>query len=148
MPETDPASIKAIDSVPVELVITPRKQIPKKDSIYTSLMERLEKKDSLLDFGEVRVQAHGDSIPSSVSDSRLYTRRKLHVERLTPRKLGVKGTVQLQRLGSLRSTQQNEEDDETKNDGVEELLEKLQEANYVASGKRGFGNQNHFVFAK
>ena len=111
-------------------------------------MERLQKKDSLLDFGEVRVQAYGETIPCSVSDGHLYTRRKLHVEKMTPRRLRVKGAVQLQRLGSLRSIQQNEEDDEAKNDGVEELLEKLQEANYVASGKRGFGNQNYFVFAK
>lgn len=144
LPETDSA---ATDSAPVELVITPRKQIPKRDSIYTSLMERLQKTDSLLDFGEVKVQDYGASMPSFVSDSHFFARRKLHVGKMSPRRRGVKGTVQLQRLGSLRSTQQNDEEDEAKQEGVEQLLEKLQEANCVASGKRGFANQKHFVFA-
>ena len=63
-------------------------------------------------------------------------------------KRAVKGTVRLQRLGSVRSTQLNDEDDdETKEDRVEQLLEKLQEANFVASGKKGFANQKQFVFA-
>ncbi|KAL9955169.1 hypothetical protein ACROYT_G036456 [Oculina patagonica] len=146
LPETDSAQT---DSAPVELVITPRKQIPKRDSIYTSLMERLQKTDSLLDFGEVRVQDYGSSMPSFVSDSHFFARRKLHAGKMSPKRRGVKGTVQLQRLGSLKS-QPNEEDDETKQDGVEQLLEKFQEANYVASGKKGFANQKHFdfVFAK
>ena len=145
--ETDSSLIKATDSTPVELVITPRKQIPNKDSIYTSLMERLQKTDSLLDFGEVRVQDFGTSMPSFVSDNHFFAKRKLHVGKMSPKRRGVKGTVQLQRLGSLRSTQHNDEEDEAKTDGVEQLLEKLQEANYVASGKRGFPNQKHFVFA-
>ena len=150
-PEADSAliNLKATDSAPVELVITPRKQMPEKDSIFSSLMERLHKTDSLLDFGEVRVQDYGTAIPSFVSDSDVFARRKLHVGNISPKRRGVKGTVRLQRLGSLRSTQQNDEEDElTKEEGVEQLLEKLQEANFVASGKKGFANQKQFVFAK
>lgn len=148
-PEADSTLFKATDSAPVELVITPRKQVPKKDSIYSSLMERLHKTDSLLDFGEVRVQDYGTSMLSFVSDSDFFARRKLHVGKMSPKRRGVKGTVRLQRLGSLRSTQQqNDEEEETNEDGVEQLLEKLQEANFVASGKKGFANQKQFVFAK
>lgn len=144
-PDADSTLIKATDSAPVELVITPRKQVPKKDSIYSSLMERLHKTDSLLDFGEVRVQS--EFVPSFVSDSDFFARRKLRVGKMAPKGRGVKGTVRLQRLGSLRSTQQNDEEDETKEEGVEQLLEKLQEANFVASGKKGFAHQKQFVFA-
>lgn len=148
-PEADSTLFKATDSAPVELVIIPRKQVPKKDSIYSSLMERLHKTDSLLDFGEVRVQDYGTSMLSFVSDSDFFARRKLHVGNMSPKRRGVKGTVRLQRLGSLRSTQQqNDEEEETNEDGVEQLLEKLQEANFVASGKKGFANQKQFVFAK
>ena len=146
-PDADSALIKATDSAPVELVITPRKQKPKKDSIFSSLMERLHKTDSLLDFGEVRVQDYGTAMPFFVSDS-VFARRKLHVGNISPKRRGVKGTVRLRRLRSLRSTQQNDEEDETKEEGVEQLLEKLQEANFVASGKKGFANQKQFVFAK
>ena len=148
-PEVDQITlIKATDSVPVELVITPRKQVPKKDSIYSSLMERLHKTDTLLDFGEVRVQDYGTVMSSFVSDSEFFARRKLRLRKMSPKRRGVKGTVQLQRLGSLRSTQQNNEEEVTEEDGVEQLLEKLQEANFVASGKKGFANQKQFVFAK
>ena len=147
-PEADSALIKATDSAPVEIVITPRKQMPKKDSIFSSLMERLHKTDSLLDFGAVRVQDYGTTMPSFVSDSDVFARRKLHVGNISPKRRGVKGTVRLRRLRSLRSTQQNDEEDETKEEGVEQLLEKLQEANFVASGKKGFANQKQFVFAK
>ena len=87
-------------------------------------------------------------MPSFVSDSDVFPRRKLHVGNISPKRRGVKGTVRLQRLRSLRSTQQNDEEDETKEEGVEQLLEKLQEANFVASGKKGFANQKQFVFAK
>jgi len=144
-PEADSMLIKATDSAPVELVITPRKQAPKKDSIYSSLMERLHKTDSLLDFGEVRVQA--EFVPSFVSDSDFFARRKLHVEKMSPKRRVVNGTVRLQRLGSLRSTQPNDNEDDTKEEGVEQLLEKLQEANFVASGKKGFTHQKQFVIA-
>lgn len=144
-PDADSTLIKATDSAPVELVITPRKQVPKKDSIYSSLMERLHKTDSLLDFGEVRVQS--EFVPSLVSDSDFFARRKLSVGKMAPKGRGVKGTIRLQRLGSLRSTQKNDEEDETKEEGVEQLLEKLQEANFVASGKKGFAHQKQFVFA-
>ena len=106
-PEADSALIKATDSTPVELVITPRKQVPNKDSIYSSLMERLYRTDSLLDFGEVRVQS--DFVPSFVSDSDLFARRKLRAGKMFPKGRGVKGAVRLQRLGSLRSTQHNDE---------------------------------------
>lgn len=147
LPDMDPTIIKAADSAPLELIITPRKQAPKRDSIYTSLMERLQKTDTLLDYAEVRVQDCGTSMPSFVSDSHFVARRKLHVGKLSPERHGATGTVQLQRLGSLRSIQQDDED-AMKDDEVEQLLEKLQEANYVASGKRGFTNQKHFVFAK
>ena len=144
-PEADSALMKETDSTPVELVITPRKQVPKKDSIYSSLMERLHRTDSLLDFGEVRVQS--EFVPSFVSDSDFFARRKLRAGKMSPKRRGVKGTVRLQRLGSLRSTQHNDEEDETKEDGVEQLLEKLQEANFVASGKKSFANPTQFVFA-
>ena len=113
---------------------------------YSSLMERLHKTDSLLDFGEVRVQDYGTAMPSSVSDSDFFARRKLQVGEMAPKRR-VKGTVRLQRLGSLLSTQLNDEEDETKEDRVEQLLEKLQEANFVASGKKGFANQKQFVCA-
>jgi len=144
-PEADSTLIKATDSAPVELVITPRKQAPKKDSIYSSLMERLHKTDSLLDFGEVRVQA--EFVPSFVSDSDFFARRKLHVGKMSAKRRAVNGTVRLQRLGSLRSTQQHDNEDDTKEEGVEQLLEKLQEANFVASGKKGFTHQKQFVIA-
>ena len=135
-PEADSALIKTTDSAaPVELVITPRKQAPKRDSIYSSLMERLRKTDSLLDFGEVRVQDYSTTMPSCASDSDFFAGRKLHLGKMSPKRLGMKGTVRLQRLGSLTSTQPNDMDDETKEQGV---LEKLQEANFVASGKKEF----------
>jgi len=148
-PEADSALIKTTDSAaPVELVITPRKQVPKKDSIYSSLMERLHKTDSLLDFGEVRVQDCSTTMPSCASDSDFFLGRKLDVGKMSPKRRGMKGTVRLQRLGSLTSTQPNDMEDETKEHGVDQLLEKLQEANFVASGKKSFTNQKQFVFAK
>ena len=83
-PEADSALIKTTDSAaPVELVITPRKQAPKRDSIYSSLMERLRKTDSLLDFGEVRVQDYSTTMPSCVTDSDFFAERKLHVYQKT-----------------------------------------------------------------
>lgn len=147
VPDTSTTAIKAIDSAPVGLVITPRKQVPKRDSIYTTLMERLQKTDTLLDFGEVRVDEYGTSMPSYVSDGHSPTTRKLRLEKMSPQRHGVTGTVQLQRLGSFRSIQQKEDEDTEKEDEVEQLLEKLQEANFVASGKKGFANPRHFVFA-
>lgn len=48
------------------------------------------------------------------------------------------GTVRLQRLG----IQQNVMEDETREEGVKQLLEKLQDVNFVASVKEGFANQN------
>ena len=98
-------------------------------------MERLRKTDSLLDFGEVRIQDYSTTMPSCVSDSDFFAGRKLHVGKMSPKRRGMKGTVRLQRLGSLTSTQPNDMDDETKEQGV---LEKLQEANFVASGKKEF----------
>ena len=145
-PEADSALVKTTDSAaPVELVITPRKQAPKRDSIYSSLMERLRKTDSLLDFGEVRVQDYSTTMPSCASDSDFFAGRKLHLGKM---RRGMKGTVRLQRLGSLTSTQPNDMEDETKEQGVDQLLEKLQEANIVASGKKSFTSQKQFVFAK
>ncbi|XP_022781767.1 uncharacterized protein LOC111322836 isoform X2 [Stylophora pistillata] len=148
MPETSTTAVKPADSDPVELVITPRKQVPKLDSIYDTLMERLQKTDTLLDFGEVRVQEFGSSMPSNVSGGHSLTTQKLRVEQVTPQRFGVTGKVRLQRLGSLRSTQPKETGDSEKQDEVEQLLEKLQEAKFVASGKKGFLNPKAFVFAK
>lgn len=148
MPETSTTAVKPADSDPVELVITPRKQVPKLDSIYDTLMERLQKTDTLLDFGEVRVQEFGSSMPSNVSGGHSLTTQKLRGEQVTPQRFGVTGKVRLQRLGSLRSTQPKETGDSEKQDEVEQLLEKLQEAKFVASGKKGFLNPKTFVFAK
>lgn len=115
-------------------------------------MERLHKTDSLLDFGEVHVQGYSASLPSFVSDSQLASRQKLQLAKMSPGSYEAKRTVQIQRLGTLQSaqaSQQSNDDDETQEDEVEQLLEKLQEANYVASGRRGLKNQNQkqFVFA-
>lgn len=148
MPENSTTAVKPADSAPVELVITPRKQVPELDSIYNTLMERLQRTDTLLDFGEVRVQEFGSSIPSNISDGHSLTTRKLRSEQVTPQRFGMTGKVRLQRLGSLRSTQPKESDATEKQDEVEQLLEKLQEANHVASGKKGFLNPKPFVFAK
>lgn len=52
------------------------------------------------------------------------------------------GTVRLQLLGLLKSVQPNVMEDETREEGVEQLLEKLQDVNFVASVKEGFANQN------
>lgn len=148
--EADSALVKDEDSAPVELVVTPRKQVPKRSSIYQSLMTRLHKTDSLLDFGEVRIQNYNASMPRLVSNSDFSTRQKLQLAKMTPENRGKKRGVQIQRLGTLQSSQspQHDEDDSKMEDKeVEQLLEKLQEANFVASGKKGFGNQRHFVFA-
>lgn len=148
MPENSTTAVKPADSAPVELVITPRKQVPELDSIYNTLMERLQRTDTLLDFGEVRVQEFGSSMPSNISDGHSLTTRKLRSEQVTPQRFGMTGKVRLQRLGSLRSTRPKESDAIEKQDEVEQLLEKLQEANHVASGKKGFLNPKPFVFAK
>ncbi|XP_058951351.2 uncharacterized protein [Pocillopora verrucosa] len=148
MPENSTTAVKPADSTPVELVITPRKQVPELDSIYNTLMERLQRTDTLLDFGEVRVQEFGSSMPSNISDGHSLTTRKLRSEQVTPQRFGMTGKVRLQRLGSLRSTPPKESDATEKQDEVEQLLEKLQEANHVASGKKGFLNPKPFVFAK
>ena len=144
MPENSTTAVKPADSAPVELVITPRKQVPELDSIYNTLMERLQRTDTLLDFGEVRVQEFGSSMPSNISDGHSLTTRKLRSEQVTPQRFGMTGKV---RLGSLRSTQPKESDATEKQDEVEQLLEKLQEANHVASGKKGFLNPKPFIFA-
>ena len=146
--EADSSHLQETDSTPVELVITPRKQIPKRDSIYRSLMERLHKTDSLLDFGQVRVQDHGASLPSFASDGHLATKQKLHLAKMAPERYEKKRTVHIQRLGTLQSAQepQHNEDDGESRDEIEQLLEKLQEANFVASGRKGLGNQNQKQF--
>lgn len=141
---------KGEDSTQVEILVTPRKQVPKRDSIYRSLMERLHKTDSLLDFGEVQVQDFSASLPSYVSESQLAARQKLHLTKKPPGSHGKKRTLQIQRLGTLHSaqtSQDNKGDDEMRDDEVEQLLEKLQGANYVASGRKGFRHQKHCVFA-
>ena len=46
---------------------------------------------------------------------------------MSPKRRGMRRTVRLQRLGSLTSTQPNDMEDETKEQGVDQLLEKLQE---------------------
>ena len=148
--QADSSVLQETDSIPVELVVTPRKEVPKRDSIYRSLMERLNKTDSLLDFGQVRVQEHGASLPSLVSDSQLATKQKLHLAEITPERYGKKTTVHIQRLGTLQSAQepQHTNDAGESRDEIEQLLGKLQEANYVASGRKGLvPNQNHFVLA-
>ena len=98
------------------------------------------------------MQGYSASLPSFVSDSQLASRQKLQLAKLSPGSYETKRTVQVQRLGTLQSTQASQQsnyDDETREDEVEQLLEKLQEANYVASGRRGLKNQNQkqFVFA-
>ena len=136
----------------MELIVTPRKQAPKRDSIYRSLMERLHKTDSLLDFGEVRVHDFSASLPSLVSDSHLGSKQKLHFTKMIPGRHGNKRTLQIQRLRTLHSAQaaQEKEEDDTPVDEVEQLLDKLQEANFVASGRKSLANQNQnqFVLAK
>lgn len=128
--------------------------MPKRNSIYQSLMERLHKTDSLLDFGEVRIQDYNASMPPRlVSDSSFLRKEKLSLQ-LAKKSLEQhdrKRAIRVQRLGTLHSPQtyQHDEDGigETHDDEVEQLLEKLQEANYVASGRKGFDNQRKFVFA-
>ena len=114
-------------------------------------MTRLHKTDSLLDFGEVQIQDYNASVPRLVSDSDFLTKQKLQLAKMTPENRGKKRGVQIQRLGTLQSSElprHDEGDGEMEDDEVEQLLEKLQEANFVASGRMGFGNQKHFVFAK
>ncbi|CAH3174270.1 unnamed protein product [Porites lobata] len=145
---------KSKDSVPVELIVSPRRQVPKRNSIYQSLMERLHKTDSLLDFGEVRIQDYNVSMPPRlVSDSPFLRKQKLSLQfaKKSLEQHDRKRAVQVQKLGTLHSPQtyQHDEHDlgETHVDQVEQLLGKLQEANYVASGRKGFGNQKEFVLA-
>ncbi|XP_073245511.1 uncharacterized protein [Porites lutea] len=145
---------KSKDSAPVELIVSPRRQVPKRNSIYQSLMERLHKTDSLLDFGEVRIQDYNVSMPARlVSDSSFLRKQKLSLQfaKKSLEQHDRKRAVQVQRLGTLHSPQRYQHDEhdmgETHVDKVEQLLEKLQEANYVASGRKGFGNQKEFVLA-
>ena len=128
--------------------------MPKRNSIYQSLMERLHKTDSLLDFGEVRIQDYNVSMPPRlVSDSSFLRKQKLSLQfaKKSLEQHDRKRAVQVQRLGTLHSPQTYQRDEhdigETQVDQVEQLLEKLQEANYVASGRKGFGNQKEFVLA-
>lgn len=135
--ETDPTSI---------IIVTPRKQLPKKDSIYHSLMERLNKTDSLLDFGQVRVQNIGTT--SFSSDTQLARKHKINLDEVSRERHGNKSTSRAQRLSSLRTREsQQRKGDENTLVGANQLLEKLQEANFVASGRKGFGNpsQKRFV---
>lgn len=115
-------------------------------------MERLHKTDSLLDFGEVRVHDFSASLPSLVNDSHLGSKQKLHFAKMIPGRHGNKRTLQIQRLRTLHSAQaaQEKEEDGTPVDEVEQLLDKLQEANFVASGRKSLANQNQnqFVLAK
>lgn len=151
-PEDDSSLVKETDSAPIEIQVTPRKQVPRKDSIYNCLMERLHKTDSLLDFGEVRVRDYGaGSLTSSVSDSRLAGEQKLNFAKTSRERHGKKQLLQIHRLGTVHSAQESQENegDGITRVGVSQLLEKLQEANFVARGKRGLGNpsQKHFVLA-
>ena len=89
------------------------------------LIEILRKTDSLLNFGQARVQDYSTTTPSCVSDSDFFAGWKLHVGKMSPKRRGMRGTVRLQRLDSLTSTQPNDMEDETKEQGVDQLLEKL-----------------------
>ena len=117
-------------------------------------MERLHKTDSLLDFGEVRIQDYNVSMPPRlVSDSSFLRKQKISLQfaKKSLEQHDRKRAVQVQRLGTLHSPQKYQPDEhdigETQVDQVEQLLGKLQEANYVASGRKGFGNQKEFVLA-
>ncbi|KAK2565400.1 hypothetical protein P5673_010447 [Acropora cervicornis] len=120
-------------------------QLPKKDSIYHSLMERLNKTDSLLDFGQVRVQNFDTA--SFSSDTQLARKHKLNLDKVSRARHGKKSTSPAQRLSSLR-TQESQQRKGVQNTlvGANQLLEKLQEANFVASGRKGFGNPSEKRF--
>ncbi|XP_044184460.1 uncharacterized protein LOC114975475 [Acropora millepora] len=137
-PRADSSLVKATDPTSM-IIVTPRKQLPKKDSIYHSLMERLNKTDSLLDFGQVRLQSFDTA--SFASDTQLARKHKLNLDK-------VGRASPAQRLSSLRTQEsQQRKGDENTLVGANELLDTLQEANFVASGRKGFGNpsQKRFV---
>ena len=102
-------------------------------------MERLNKTDSLLDFGQVRLQNFDTA--SFSSDTQLARKHKLNLDK-------VGRASPAQRLSSLRTQEsQQRKGDENTLVGANELLDTLQEANFVASGRKGFGNpsQKRFV---
>ena len=125
------------------IIVTPRKQLPKKDSIYHSLMERLNKTDSLLDFGQVRLQNFDTA--SFSSDTQLARKHSLNLDKVSRARHGKKSTSPPSSLRTQESQQRK--GDENTLVGANQLLEKLQEANFVASGRKGFGNpsQKRFV---
>lgn len=144
-PRADSSLVKATDPTSM-IIVTPRKQLPKKDSIYHSLMERLNKTDSLLDFGQVRLQNFDTA--SFSSDTQLARKHNLNLDKVSHARHGKKSTSPAQRLSSLRTQEsQQRKGDENTLVGANQLLEKLQEANFVASGRKGFGNpsQKRFV---
>lgn len=109
-------------------------------------MERLNKTDSLLDFGQVRVQNIGTT--SFSSDTQLARKHKINLDEVSRERHGNKSTSRAQRQSSLRTREsQQRKGDENTLVGANQLLEKLQEANFVASGRKGFGNpsQKRFV---
>ena len=109
-------------------------------------MERLNKTDSLLDFGQVRLQNFDTA--SFSSDTQLARKHKLNLDKVSRARDGKKSTSPAQRLSSLRTQEsQQRKGDENTLVGANELLDTLQEANFVASGRKGFGNlsQKRFV---
>ena len=85
---------------------------------------------------------------SFLSDTQLARKHKLNFDEVSRERPGKKNTLRVQRLSSLRTQEsQQHEGDRNTRVGANQLLEKLQEANFVASGRKGFGNpsQKHFV---
>ena len=132
----------------MNFVVTPRKQVPRRDSIYKSLMSRLQRNSSLLVFGEVRVQNPGTSVLRCASDGQL-PRQRLDVAKVSSSRRENKRTIGIGKLALLSSLKRKAgEEYGNREDEVEHLLERLQEANYIASGKKGLTPHNQFIFAR
>jgi hypothetical protein len=110
---------------------SPRKYIPKRENIYSTLKSRLQSTNSLLDFGEVEVP----STPFSTFLSKQLEKRRNKDTQCVfsngPR------TLKVENLGTLPRQDEFHVDAEHDKE-VLELLDKFQEANFVASGKKGF----------
>lgn len=113
--------------------VSPRKEKPKKENIYSTLKSRLQSTNSLLDFGEVEVP----STPFSTFLMKQLERKRRQDARESP--YGGPRTLRVETLGSLPRESELNINAEHNDKEVLDLLDKFQEADFVATGKKGFG---------
>ncbi|EDO49257.1 predicted protein [Nematostella vectensis] len=131
--ETSRKSLEADrPSEPPSLQISPRLYKPRPENIYSTLKSRLQTSDTLLDFGAVEVPF-----------SRFSTSVTRQLERRGEGDTTSKGGPNAVRIETLGSLPQGKDAVHAENDAgdVVQLLGKFQEANYVASGKKGYARE-------